>query len=293
MPNENSESTELSLNGEQDVFEGDEFGLNQKDARGIFWRSFSLLGSQNYERMEGLGFLYAILPELRKIYKDDAEGLKAAMHRHLAAFNMTVAPSPFVMGLSVAMEEDFKRNPEADPASVNSLKVALMGPLSGIGDTFFWGIFRILACSLALPFAQQGSPIAPLVLLLVFNIPNFLTRWFGLRIGYRSGAKAISSLEKSGKMELFMFCAGIVGAVSVAAMIAISVTITCPLQFTLGDQTFAIQDYLDEIIPCLLPLLATLGVYFSIKRGVKNSAIIIALVIIGFALGATGLISLS
>ena len=34
-----------------------------------------------------------------------------------------------------------------------------MGPLSGIGDTFFWGIIRILACALAIGFAKEGNPI--------------------------------------------------------------------------------------------------------------------------------------
>ena len=82
-----------------------ENNLTKKDFVGVFWRSFTLLGSFNYERMEGLGFLYAVMPVLRKIYKGDDEALKAAMHRHIAAFNMTVAPSPFVMGTTIAMEE--------------------------------------------------------------------------------------------------------------------------------------------------------------------------------------------
>ena len=51
--------------------------FTKKDFRGVFWRSFTLLGSFNYERMEGLGFLYAIMPLLRKIYKDDDEGVAA------------------------------------------------------------------------------------------------------------------------------------------------------------------------------------------------------------------------
>ena len=45
--------------------------LPKKEFKSIFWRSFTLLGSFNYERMEGLGFLYAILPSLKRIYKDD------------------------------------------------------------------------------------------------------------------------------------------------------------------------------------------------------------------------------
>ncbi len=50
--------------------------LSKKEFNTIFWRSFTLLGSFNYERMEGLGFLYAILPSLKRIYKDDPEGLE-------------------------------------------------------------------------------------------------------------------------------------------------------------------------------------------------------------------------
>ena len=48
-----------------------ENNITRKDFKKIFWRSFTLLGSFNYERMEALGFLYAVEPVLRKIYKDD------------------------------------------------------------------------------------------------------------------------------------------------------------------------------------------------------------------------------
>ena len=61
--------------------------------------------------MEGLAYLYCIEHILKKIYKDDEEGLKAAMLRESAAFNMTIAPAPFVMGISIAMEESVKRDP--------------------------------------------------------------------------------------------------------------------------------------------------------------------------------------
>ena len=47
----------------------EEYGITKKDFRGVFWRSFTLLGSMNYERMEALGFLYAIFPILKKSTK--------------------------------------------------------------------------------------------------------------------------------------------------------------------------------------------------------------------------------
>lgn len=48
-----------------DVISADN-NLTKKDFRSIFWRSFTLLGSMNYERMEALGFLYSIMPALKK-----------------------------------------------------------------------------------------------------------------------------------------------------------------------------------------------------------------------------------
>ena len=68
-----------------------EFNITQKDFNKVFWRSFTLLGSYNYERMEALGFNYSIMHVLRKIYPND-EDYKEALKRHMEVFNMTVAP---------------------------------------------------------------------------------------------------------------------------------------------------------------------------------------------------------
>lgn len=269
-----------------------ENNITKKDFRGVFWRSWTLLGSFNYERMEGLGFLYAIMPVLRKIYKGDDEGLKAAMHRHIAAFNMTVAPSPFVMGTTIAMEEKAKKDPDFDVSSINALKVSLMGPLSGIGDTFFWGIIRILACALAVGFAQQGNPIAPFVLLLVFNIPNALTRMVTLNVGYKQGSSILSDMQSTGKMALFTHCAGIIGAMSIGCMIAMWVSITCPLQFTIAGSEIILQEYLDQLMPKLLPLAFTMAIFAGIKKKISVVKIIAGIVVIGFVLGILGLISM-
>ncbi|MFJ6690549.1 PTS system mannose/fructose/sorbose family transporter subunit IID [Streptomyces sp. NPDC091294] len=265
--------------------------LPKKEMRSIFWRSFSLLGSFNFERMQGLGFLYAVLPSLKRIYKNDDDGLKRAMSRHIETFNMTVAPSPLVMGTTVAMEERAKSDSTFDPTAISSIKVSLMGPLSGIGDTFFWGIFRILAVSLAIGFAQQGSVLGPIVLLLVFNIPNFLTRWYGLRFGYQQGQEIMRSMGDARTMQLFTYCAGIVGAMAMGSMTAFWVPITSPLHFTISKNKIVVQDYLDQIFPTLLPIAFTLGVLWIIKKRLPVMAVIGIIIAGGFLLGALGIIT--
>ena len=265
--------------------------LPSKEFKSIFWRSFTLLGSFNYERMEGLGFLYAVMPSLKRIWKDDEEGYKKAMHRHIAAFNMTVAPSPFVMGLTVAMEEKAKEDKEFDVDSINAVKVSLMGPLSGIGDTFFWGIFKVIATSLGVSFASQGSIFGPIILLLTYNLPNFLTRYFGLKLGYSQGASLMNNLQESGKIDVFTYCAGILGMASIGSMIAQWIGITTPLTFNISGTEIVLQEYLDEIVPQLLSLLATLGIYKLIRKQVSITKIILLITIIAFILGVAGIIA--
>lgn len=266
--------------------------LTDADFRGITLRSFALMSSFNYERMQALGFLYSIMKPLRKIYANDDEGLREAMRRHMAAFNMTCAPSTFVMGIALAMEEMYAKDKTLDTSGVNAIKVSLMGPLSGIGDTFFWGIFRILACSLGVSFAAQGNPIAPFVLLLVFNVPNVIVRWIGIKLGYGQGSSLIEKLERGGQMQLVTHCAGIIGAVSIGTMIAMWVSISCPLVFPVGEMEIVIQEYLDQIVPKLLPLAATVGVWAALKKNVNTTAIIAGIVVIGFVLGVFGIVAM-
>ena len=236
-------------------------GITRKDFRKMFWRSFTLLGSYNFERMEALGFNYSIMHILKKIYRDDPQGYKDSLKRHMEVFNMTVAPSTFVMGITVAMEEQYKENRSVDPNSINAVKTALMGPLSGIGDTFFWGIFRILAAAIGISFASQGNIIAPFVFLLLYNVPHFLVRYFGAFIGYRNGSDFLNKIQQSGQMSLFTFCAGIVGVMAVGSMIATQIALTSPLQFTISGSTIVLQEYLDQIMPQMLPLIAVLIVF--------------------------------
>ena len=265
--------------------------LSNKEFWTIYRRSFSLLGSFNYERMEGLGFLYAVMPSLKRIWEGDEEGYKAALHRHIAAFNMTVAPSPLVMGITVAMEEMAREDKDFDVESINAVKVSLMGPLSGVGDTFFWGIFKVIACSLGASFALQGSALGPVILLLAFNIPNILTRYYTLKIGYGNGSAMLQSFQESGKMQLFTYCAGIVGVAAIGCMVASWVGIVSPITFTIEGSEIVVQDYLNEICPELLSLTATLLIYQLLRKKVSMMKIIAIVVSVAFVCGIFGIIA--
>lgn len=108
--------------------------ITKKDLNKMFWRSLPMEFSWHYERQMHMGFCTMISDGLRKIYKNDPEGLKKALQRHLEFFNITPHVSTFVGGITLAMEEMNANQEDFDESSINAVKAALMGPLSGIGD---------------------------------------------------------------------------------------------------------------------------------------------------------------
>ena len=67
-----------------------------------------------------------------------------------------------------------------------------MGPLAGVGDSFFWETFRVIAAGIGIQFAQQGSILGALLFLLLFNIPHLAIRYFGIHLGFGFGTKILN-----------------------------------------------------------------------------------------------------
>lgn len=122
----------------------------------MFWRSFALQGAFNYERMQNLGYCYSMLPAIKKLY-NKKENQAKAIERHLEIFNTTTVVVPAILGITAAMEEENANNPEFDESSISAVKTALMGPLAGIGDSLFWGTFRIIAAGVGVSLAKEGN----------------------------------------------------------------------------------------------------------------------------------------
>ena len=139
--------------------------------------------SWNYPRQMHLAFCLMINPMLKKIYADDPEGYAEALTRHVAFFNITPQLAPFVGGIAVSMEERVAKG-ELEGAAVDSVKAALMGPLSGIGDSIFLGCIRVIAVAVGISLASTGNIMGPIAYFLIYNIPAFLVRFIGAVKGY-------------------------------------------------------------------------------------------------------------
>ncbi|WP_313159805.1 PTS system mannose/fructose/sorbose family transporter subunit IID, partial [Mixta calida] len=142
--------------------------ITPRDLRRVFWRSFQMEFSWNYERQMNLAFVYALMPVLKKLYTRH-EDLVSALKRHLVFFNTTPHIVTLILGITAAMEEKNRSGGGMDSASIDNVKASLMGPLAGLGDSFFWGTLRLIATGIGTSLALKGNILGPILFVLIFN----------------------------------------------------------------------------------------------------------------------------
>lgn len=235
--------------------------------------------SWNYPKQMSIPFCMMVNPLLKKIYKGDAEGYAQALTRHLEFFNITMYFAPFVGGVVASMEERVAKG-ELEPEAISSVKTALMGPLSGIGDSLFLGTLRAIAAAVGVGLSLDGNPFGPILFLLIFNVPAFFVRVFGAHKGYELGVSFLTKAQKSGIMDKVIYAAGIVGIMVIGSMTVTMTSVTIPIEFGSGESVQTIQSVLDGIMPGFLALLS-LGLYYwgLIKKASPMLLIIITMVI--------------
>ncbi|MFR3770570.1 PTS system mannose/fructose/sorbose family transporter subunit IID [Collinsella stercoris] len=261
----------------------DERKLTKKDLTRVAIRSLGMEWDWNYERQMNMAFCYSMLPVIKKLYPTKEEQTEA-MQRHLEFFNTTPHLSTLILGITAAMEEQNANDPEFETESINNVKVSLMGPLAGIGDSFIWGTLRIIATGLGVSLAAQGNILGPLLFLLLFNIPAQGLRFYLMHAGYKLGSGFLAKVQESGLMEILTYGASILGLMVIGGMTAENVAITVPLVIGSGDAATTLGDICNTIMPGLLPLAFTLLMYWLVsKKNVKTTTLLVALVVVGLA----------
>lgn len=256
--------------------------ITKKDLNKMIWRSLFLQSSFNYERMQGGGWLYGILPGLKKIHKDK-EDLSVAMLDHMQFFNTHPFLVTLVQGIILAMEEN-----KEDRDTIRGIKVALMGPLGGIGDALFYLTLLPITGGIAASLSSQGNIAGPFLFLIAFNLIHFGSRFFFMNYGYNTGTKAMASLKENTKKV--SRAASIVGLTVVGALIASYVNFTLDWTVQAGEIPVKIQeDVLDAIMPGLLPLLYTVFCYWLLKKGKSPLLLIGVTLVVGIVGSLAGI----
>ncbi|MEA4874474.1 PTS system mannose/fructose/sorbose family transporter subunit IID [Anaerorhabdus sp.] len=264
--------------------------LSKKALMGVYLRAHTLEASFNYQNYQGSGYCYSMIPALRELYPDKND-LAKALRRHYEFFNTTPQVSTLIFGISCAMEEEISSREDMDPASVNAVKAALMGPLAGIGDSLFQGTFRVIAAGVAAELGLQGNIMAPFVFLILYNVPHFAARWWLMWKSYALGSKFVNKIYKSNVMDKLTLSFGILGMMVIGAMTSSMVSVSTPLVIQLGTmEPLPLQQLFNEILPGLLPLTITWITAWLLKKQVSMLKIMMGMFVIGIVCSVLGIL---
>lgn len=260
----------------QDEYENKEIGaeLTKADINRMAWRSLLLQASFNYERMQASGWLYGLLPALKKIHTNKAD-LSKAMQGHMGFFNTHPFLVTFVMGIVLAMERS-KQN----ISSIQSTKIAVGAPMGGIGDAMFWLTLLPICGGIGADLALQGSIMGAVFFIVLFNLVHFGLRFGLAHYAYRMGVAAIPMIKANTKKV--GHAASMVGMTVIGALVATYVRLSTTAEITAGDAVVKLQgDVIDKLMPAFLPLVYTLTMYVLVNRGWSPLKLIGLTVVLG------------
>jgi PTS system galactosamine-specific IID component len=259
--------------------------LTKRDLNKAVWYSILLQGTFNYENYQGLGWCAMLAPTLKKLFKDRPDELRQALSDNTAFFNTQPVVSTFLQGLTLSMYEGKEKF-----STINNVRLSLFGPLAGVGDSIFWFTLLPIMVGICSSMAVGGNLLGPILYFIVY-IAVFCTRFFFIRLGYNTGAKAVSQIgEQTKDLSVGASILGntVIGAL-IATYIEFSVNVSIPVGE--GDPLNLQEAFFDMIIPNLLPLLITLLICFFIKKkNVSPTIIILGILVMCVALARLGIV---
>ena len=264
--------------------------LEKKDYMKTSLRAYFLQNGFNYGNYQGLGYANVLYPALRKMYKDDDDRLQEALKENIEFFNTNIHFLPFITSLHLVMLEN--KTPSNE---IRNIKMALMGPLAGIGDSLAQFCLAPLFATIGASLAQDGLIMGPILFFGAMNVILLAMKLLTGMWGYKLGTNIIATL--STKMEQISNIASMIGVTVISGLAVNFVKISTPIQYVAnmtGDQqkVVAIQEMIDAIAPKLLPVLFTGLIFYLIKvKKWTTYKLVILTIILGVVLSVLNLIA--
>ena len=261
--------------------------VTKKDLFKSWWRwTTAVEVPVSFDRMQALAFGYSMNSIMRKLYKDNPEELKEAMRRHTLMFNTNCDWGSIIHGITISLEEQRALgHKDITPEVIKSLKIGLMGPLAGIGDSFDQGIVATIPLAIFVPMALQGSVIAAFIPGLIYMAWSYGFSWFLINKGYSLGKNSVLEILHSGKIKKIIDIASIVGLFMIGCLSASYVKMSTIIEFVSDTSTVSLQSVLDGILPNLLPFSVVMLMYLYItKVGPKYIRLMVYTMILAIAL---------
>ena len=260
------------------------YKLTKEDFKQINKRSlFTFQLGWNYERMQGSGYLYMLLPQLRKMYGDGTPELKEMMKLHTQFFNTSPFFHTIIAGFDLAMEEkDGVKSKDA----VNGIKTGLMGPFAPLGDSIFGSLVPAIMGSIAATMAIAGQPWG-ILLWIAVAVAYAIFRWKQLEFAYKEGVNLITNMQST--LTALVEAASVLGIFMVGALVATMINFEVSWVLKIGEKAIDFQDMMNLIFPRLIPAVFTGFIFWLLgKKGMNSTKAIFIIIIMAVSFSAIG-----
>lgn len=259
--------------------------LTRKDLLKTWWRWICWAQRcYNYERLMGLGFCQAISAVVEKLFTSK-EDRAATLSRHMRFYNTENNWGAMILGATCALEEERAMGHDVAPDMIDSMKNALMGPLAGIGDSVTQSIVKVILLGISINLATEGNVIGPILYVVGFTAYALIVSYFSFFSGYQMGRGAVMKLLASDTTKNVTDALKIVSMIVIGALAAGNIKVNTIVSGTFGGSEVVLQDVLNSILPCLMPLAVLALVIYLLKKKQKSSVfVLLTLFVIGFVL---------
>ncbi len=239
----------------------------------IFLRLLFSQAAWNIERMQNIGFVWAVLPFLKKVYSSDDNSLKQALMRNLQFFNT----HPYFMGIfSGILIHWEKKNYEL----VSKCKISYGGPMAALGTQMFWSTLRPLAGMLAILLffilddkTTAAAIITPMVFLVFFDGIAVPVRFLFIKSAAERGLDFFYDIKRINPSKIIWYLQ-IIGVMVAGASVFFYYE-----NFILKDMLLA------HLFPTVVILTTALHVFYKKISGLKIFyAVLVISVILGHIL---------
>lgn len=242
----------------------------------------------NYERMMGQSVVMTFLPVVKHLYPDNKEKQIDVLTRESEFFNVHTEFGSCILGMAISLEEDKAQGADIPNEFITNLKTSLMGPLAGVGDTIYQGVLIPILLALCIDITRAGNgniwgAILYAILMIAISyglsIGNFM-------FGYNAGGDAIMDFLEKGILNKLLSAASIMGCMVMGGLIVNYVGIKCGLVINASGTMFNLQESLfDAVLPNILPLGSTLGIFSLMSYKKWTSIKVILLIVIVSVIG--------
>lgn len=234
--------------------------LTTANRRAVWMRTWLLQGCWNYERMQNVGWCFALIPAMKKLYPSK-EDQTAFLKRHLEFFNTHPYLAAPIIGVELSLEESRANGAPVDDAAVQGVKIGMMGPLAGVGDPIFWGTLRPVLGAFAASLALTGNILGPILFFVIWNIIRMAFLWYTQEFGYKAGSSITEDLG-GGLLQRVTTGASVLG------MFIMGVLIPRWTSIDMSSIVFSTADMgsIDKVYPNLQPAID------AINNGIINGS---------------------